>query len=353
MGVDLRTRYLGLELKNPLVVSACPLSGKVEMLRRLEEAGAAAAVLPSLFEEQIVHEQMEAYEYYEDPANSFGEALSYFPEVEDYNSGPDPYLRLIEEARKAVSMPIIGSLNGTSRGGWVRYAKLIQEAGADALELNVYFVAIDPHQSAADVEARYLDLVEAVRESISIPLAVKIGPYFSSLPNMAWRLMGSGADGLVLFNRFLQPDIDLETMAVTPNLVLSTSEELRLPLRWIAILRGFTDLSLAATTGVHAAEDVLKLLLAGADVTMIASALLKHGPGHLTTLLEGVRSWLEEKEYTSVEQMKGSLSQKNSPNPEAFERANYIKTLTSFIGGAIWGRAGGEVSPGPAPKAKV
>ena len=339
MGVDLRTRYLGLELKNPLVVSACPLSGKVDMLRRLEAAGAAAAVLPSLFEEQIVHDQMQAYEYYEDPANSFGEALSYFPEVVAYNSGPDPYLRLIEEARKAVSIPIIGSLNGTSRGGWVRHAELIQEAGADALELNIYFVAIDPQQTSADVEARYLDLVEAVRESISIPLAVKIGPYFSSLPNMAWRLMGAGADGLVLFNRFLQPDIDLETLAVAPNLVLSTSDELRLPLRWIAILRGFTDLSLAATTGVHTSRDVLKLLLAGADVTMTASALFKHGPEHLGTMLEGVRTWLEEREYTSVEQMKGSLSQKNCPNPEAFERANYIKTLTNFIGDAIWGKS--------------
>ena len=339
MGVDLRTRYLGLELKNPLVVSACPLSGKVDMLRRLEAAGAAAAVLPSLFEEQIVHDQMQAYEYYEDPSNSHGEALSYFPEVVAYNSGPDPYLRLIEEARKAVSIPIIGSLNGTSRGGWVRHAELIQEAGADALELNIYFVAIDPQQTSADVEARYLDLVEAVRESISIPLAVKIGPYFTSLPNMAWRLMGAGVDGLVLFNRFLQPDIDLETLTVAPNLVLSTSDELRLPLRWIAILRGFTDLSLAATTGVHTSRDVLKLLLAGADVTMTASALFKHGPEHLGIMLEGVRTWLEEREYTSVEQMKGSLSQKNCPNPEAFERANYIKTLTNFIGDAIWGKS--------------
>jgi dihydroorotate dehydrogenase (fumarate) len=339
MSVDLQTRYLGLELKNPLVVSACPLTGQVETLCRLEEAGAAAVVLPSLFEEQIVHDQMESFEYYEDPANSFREALTYFPELETYNPGPDSYLRSIEAAKAAVTIPVIGSLNGTSRGGWIRYARMIQEAGADALELNIYLVATDPEHTAADVEARYLELVQAVRETVSIPMAVKIGPFFSSLPHMARRLKAAGAGGLVLFNRFLQPDIDLETLAVTPHLVLSTSDELRLPLRWIAILRGQLDLSLAATTGVHTPADVLKLLLAGADVTMTASSLYKHGPGHIRTLLDGLRAWLEEKEYTSVEQMKGSVSQANSRDPEAFERANYVKTLTNFIGSAIWGKA--------------
>jgi dihydroorotate dehydrogenase (fumarate) len=339
MSIDLRTTYLGLELANPLVVSACPLTGKVETLQHLEEAGAAAAVLPSLFEEQLVHEEMEAYEYYEDPSHSFREALTYFPEVETYNAGAVEYLRHVEAAKRAVSIPIIGSLNGASRGGWVKYARRIQEAGADALELNVYLVAADPHTTAEGVEARYLDILADVRREVTIPVAVKIGPYFSALPNMARRLVAAGADGLVLFNRFLQPDIDLETLEVRPNLVLSESNELRLPLRWIAILRGQLRASLAATTGVHTAQDVLKLLLAGADVTMTASSLYKRGPGHIRTMLDGVHAWLEEKEYESVEQMKGSLSQANSPNPEAFERANYVKTLVNFIGGAIWGKS--------------
>jgi dihydroorotate dehydrogenase (fumarate) len=320
------------------------MTAQVETLCRLEEAGAAAAVMPSLFEEQIVHDQMALFEYYEDPANSFQEALTYFPELETYDPGPDSYLRTIESAKAVVTIPVLGSLNGTSRGGWTRYARMIQEAGADALELNIYLVATDPDRTAADVEARYLDLVAVVRDSVSIPMAVKIGPFFSSLPNIARRLEVAGANGLVLFNRFLQPDIDLETLAVTPNLVLSTSDELRLPLRWIAILRGQLGLSLAATTGVHTPQDVLKLLLAGADVTMTASSLYKNGPGHIRTLLDGVRTWLEEKEYASVEQMKGSVSQANSRDPEAFERANYVKTLTNFIGSAIWGKA--DWSPG-------
>ncbi len=339
MSVDLRTRYLGLELANPLVVSACTLTSKVETLVRLEEAGAAAVVLPSLFEEQIVHDEMESYMFYEDPSNSFSEALTYFPEVEDETTGPEMYLRHVEAAKAALTIPVIGSLNGTSQGGWVRYARLIQDAGADALELNVYYVVTDPDMTSSEVEYRYLQLVSDVRAAVSIPLAVKIGPYFSALPNMARRLVDTGADGLVLFNRFLQPDLDPETRGVTPRLVLSTSDELRLPLRWIAILRGRLRTSLAATTGVHAVEDVLKLLMAGADVTMLASALYKYGPDHLHTLLKGVRSWLEEKEYRSVEQMKGSASQVNSPDPAAFERANYIKTLTTFIGPAIWGIA--------------
>jgi dihydroorotate dehydrogenase (fumarate) len=339
MSADLRTRYLGLELKNPLVASASPLCGKVETLRRLEDAGAAAAVLPSLFEEQIVHEQMEEYEYYEDPAHSFFEALTYFPEVESYNSGTASYLRLIEAAKAAVDIPIIGSLNGATRGGWLRYARSIQEAGADAMELNIYFMAADPLTTAEGVEARYLDILSAVRSEVTIPVAVKVGPYFSAMANMAQKLVRAGADGLVLFNRFLQPDIDLDTLDVAPHLVLSTSEELRLPLRWIAVLRGQLRASLAATTGVHTAHDVIKLLLAGADVTMTASALFQNGPEHVGRLLQELVAWLDEKGYDSVEQMKGSLSQANSPHPEAFERANYVKTLVNFIGGSIWGRS--------------
>jgi dihydroorotate dehydrogenase (fumarate) len=332
MSVDLSTRYLGLALKNPLVVSACSLTGKLDTLRRLEDAGAAAAVLPSLFEEQIEHDEMAVHNFFEATSEAFPEALTFFPEVDDYNAGPDRYLQHLRDARAALSIPVIASLNGVSTGGWLRYAKLIQEAGADALELNVYLVATDPDETAEAVEARYVELVADVRRAVSIPLAVKIGPFFSSLPNMARKLTQVGADGLVLFNRFLQPEIDLDTLAVAPHLVLSTSDELRLPLRWVAILRHQVKASLAATSGVHTAEDVLKVLLAGADVAMLASALYKHGPNHLRKVLSGVRSWLEERDYESVTQMKGSLSQSNAPDPGAFERSNYIKTLVDFSG---------------------
>lgn len=340
MSVDLRSRYLGIELKNPVVVSACPMAANLDTLRRLEDAGAAAAVMPSLFEEQLVHDAMELFDYYESPAHSSHEAQSYFPELDSYDPGPDNYLRTIEAAKEAVDIPIIGSLNGVSRGGWTRYARMIEQAGADAIELNIYLVATDPDASAVDVESRYIELVQAVRETVAIPMAVKIGPFFSSLPNMARRLTYAGADGLVLFNRFLQPDIDLDTLTVTPNLVLSTGDELRLPLRWIAILRGRVGGSLAASSGVQAPGDIIKLLLAGADATMTASSLYRNGPGHIRTLVDGVRSWLEEREYSSVEQMKGSVSRENIKDPEAYERANYVKTLTTFIGGAIWGRPG-------------
>jgi dihydroorotate dehydrogenase (fumarate) len=330
MSVDLSTRYLGLELRNPIVVSACSMAGKLDNLRRFEDAGAGAVVLPSLFEEQIEHDEMAIHNFYEFTSEKFPEALSFFPDVGDYRTGPETYLKLVEDAKRTLSIPIIGSLNGTSVGGWTDHARQIEGAGADALELNIYYVVTDPEMTAVDVEERYLDLVHAVRESISIPLAVKIGAAFSALPNMARKLANAGADGLVLFNRFLQPDIDLETLKVSPHLVLSTSEELRLPLRWIAILRPQLELSLAATTGVHTAADAIKLLLAGADVTMTASALYRHGPGHLSTLLDGLTAWLTEKEYESVHQLRGSLSQVNAPDPDAFERANYIKTLIHF-----------------------
>ena len=333
MSVDLRTRYLGLELANPLVPSASPLTANVESLRRLQAAGAAAVVLPSLFEEQIEHEDMEIQHLNQLGAGAFGEATQgYFPDLDAYNTGPAAYLELVAQAKRELSIPVIGSLNGTTRGGWVRHGRLIEEAGADALELNVYLIATDPKAPAETVEREYLELVAAVRETVSIPLAVKIGPYFSSIAHMARRLVEAGADGLVLFNRFYQPDIDVEQLAVTPNLELSTSTELRLPLRWTAILRGRIDASLAVTTGVHTAEDVVKVVAAGADVTMTASALLSRGPEHLSTMLEGLRQWLVAHEYGSVEQLKGCLSQAASPDPAAFERANYMRTLVTYTG---------------------
>lgn len=333
MNVDLKTRYLGFELKNPLIASAGPTTGQAEGLRRLEEAGVGAVVLPSLFEEQILGEEIEVNKAYEYGSESFAEAITYRPDMPDYNIGPNSYLEHVAQAKKIMSVPVIGSLNGTSTGGWIEYGRMIQEAGADALELNIYFLATDPNQTGAEVEQRYLDLVAAVKQSVSIPLAVKVGPYFSSMANMARRLVEAGADGLVLFNRFFQPDINLETLEVAPHLVLSTSDELRLPLRWIAILRSFLDsTSLAATTGVHNAEDVIKLLLAGADVTMMTSNILQHGPFSACRVLNDLRGWLVENEYRSVEQLKGSLSQKNSPDPAAFERSNYVKTITSYSG---------------------
>jgi len=332
MSVDLGTTYLGLKLANPVVVSASPLSERLDVLKRLEDAGAAAAVLPSLFQEQIEHDELETHKLHAFGTESFAEALDYFPELDDYNTGPDRYLELIASAKKNVSIPIIASLNGSSRGGWERFARLIEQAGADALELNVYFVPTDPGVDGAAVEAQYLDLIGAVRASVSLPLAVKIGPYFSSLPHMARRMIEAGANGLVLFNRYLQPDLDPESLTVTPDLVLSTPHELRLPLRWAAILRGRVQASLAVTSGVHSARDVVKALLVGADVTMMASALLQKGPDHVRQVLAELRNWLAEFEYSSVEQMKGSMSQVNSPDPSAFERANYMKALISYTG---------------------
>ena len=290
MSADLRTRYLGMELANPVVPSASTLSSRIDTLRRLQDAGASAVVMQSLFEEQIEREGLEIHLVLERGTESFAEALTYLPELEDYNIGPEAYLRHLELTKRELEIPVIGSLNGSSPGGWVRHARLIEDAGADALELNVYFVAADPNLTSSEVEQLYIDLVAAVRSSVEIPLAVKVGPFFSSMANIARRLVEAGADGLVLFNRFLQPDIDLATLDVDPTLHLSTSEELRLPLRWVAILRGRVDTSLAATTGVHTWEDAVKLILAGADVTMMASALFKHGPEHVTTVLDGIKA---------------------------------------------------------------
>jgi dihydroorotate dehydrogenase (fumarate) len=320
-----------MKLKNPLGVSASSLTGNLDMLRRLEDAGASVAVLPSLFEEQIEHEEVEVARLYDFQTESFAESLTHFPELHGYNTGPDEYLDHLEAAKKASSIPVIGSLNGSSEGGWIRYAKLIQESGADALELNIYFIPTNPLMTSQDVEQRYVDLVVAVRESVSIPLAVKIGPNFTALPNFAQRLVEAGADGLVLFNRYLEADIDLESLDFKPDLVLSNRHEARVPIRWIAILRDeLPRTSFAATSGVHRMQGAIKLLLAGADAVMMASILLMKGPEFLTTLLDGVRTWLEENEYASVEQLKGSMSRGNCPDPSALERANYTKALTSY-----------------------
>jgi dihydroorotate dehydrogenase (fumarate) len=336
MSVDMSTRYLGLELSGPIVPSASTLSSRIDTLKRLQDAGASAIVMQSLFEEQIEHEELEIHRFLETGVDSNPEASSYFPELEDYNTGPDQYLRHLERTKRELEIPVIGSLNGSSDGGWVRYARLIQDAGADALELNVYSVAADMGLTAEAVEAGYLGLVGDVRASVSIPLAVKVGPYFTAFGNMARRLVEAGADGLVLFNRFMQPDIDLQTLGVDPTIHLSTSEEARLPLRWVAILRGRIECSLAATRGVHTWEDATKLVLAGADVAMMASALFRHGPERLGEVLDGVRTWLEEREYTSLEQAKGSLSQVSCPDPVAFERSNYMKAVVSYSSAYDW-----------------
>lgn len=330
MSVDLRTRYLGLDLKHPIVASASPLTGSIDSLKRLQAAGVAAVVLPSLFEEQIEHDEMATHNLMMSGAELSPEAHGFFPEMLNYRTGPDQYLKLIADAKQALTVPVIASLNGYTPGGWTGIAKKFQDAGADAIELNVYFLAASVDDTSAEVEQRYVDLVESVTQQVSIPVAVKVAPYFSAMANMAARLTRAGASGLVLFNRFLQPDIELDELEVAPHLVLSTSDELRLALRWIAILRGRVEASLAATGGAHTPEDVLKLLLAGADCVMLASSLLSKGPDHVSTLVQGVHNWMSEREYTSVAQMKGSLSQQSCPDPDAFERANYMKALKTY-----------------------
>jgi dihydroorotate dehydrogenase (fumarate) len=335
MSVDLGTQYLGLKLNNPVVISACPLTEPLDSLRRLEDAGAAAAVFPSLFEEQIEHDEVELTRVHEFGTESFAEALTYFPEAQQYQFETDTYLESIAAAKKSLAIPVIGSLNGVSDGGWIRYARLIQEAGADALELNIYFIPADVDLPGEEVESRYLELVRSVKKSISIPLAVKIGPYFSSPANMAKRLVEAGADGLVLFNRFLQPEIDLEELAVRPRLAFSTPYELLLPIRWVAVLHGRLAASLAITSGIHDADGMLQALLTGADVGMIASVLYQKGFGQIGTILRGMSEWMEEKEYESVAQLRGSMSLENCPDPSAFARGNYMKTLTSFTGQPI------------------
>jgi len=328
--MDLSTTYMGLSLKNPLVPSASPLSREIGTIRQLEDSGAAAIVMYSLFEEQIKIEAEALDHFLSHGTESFAEALSYFPEPTDYRRGPDEYLKHIQQAKEAVDIPIIGSLNGVSLGGWIDYARKIEEAGADALELNVYFIPTDPKVSAQEVDDLYVEILREVKSHVRIPVAIKLGPYFSALAYMAQRLDQAGADALVLFNRFYQPDINLEKLEVVPNVLLSTPQAMRLPLRWIAILYGHIQADMAATSGIHTAEDVLKMLMVGANVTMMCSALLKNGPGHLKKVLADLATWMEEHEYESVQQMRGSLSQRACPEPAAFERANYMKALTHY-----------------------
>jgi dihydroorotate dehydrogenase (fumarate) len=327
---DLSTKYLGLSLKNPLVASASPLSKKVDTVRKLEEAGASAVVMYSLFEEQITHDSRVLDHYLSFGTDSFQEAMSFFPEMDHYNVGPEGYLEHIARLKKAVNIPIITSLNGVSSGGWVDYAKRIQEAGADALELNFYYVPTFKDITASELEKAYVKLVTDIRTEIRIPLAVKLSPFFTALPHFAAEVVKAGANGLVCFNRFIQPDLDIEEKTVNPNHVLSTSAELRLPLRWVAILYGKVNADLALTSGVHTPEDMVKALMAGASVTELASELIEKGPSRAGELLAGLTEWMEAHEYTSVRQMIGSMSQKNVAEPAAFERGNYMKALQSF-----------------------
>ena len=328
--MEMQTDYLGLTLKNPIVPAASPLTHSVDGIRRLEEAGAGAVVMYSLFEEQINSESFYLDYYLSHGADSFAESLSYFPEMETYNVGPDEYLELIRKAREAVDIPIIGSLNGVSTGGWIDYAHLIEQAGANALELNVYYIPTNTAMSGIEVEYLYLDILRDVKNAVSIPVSMKLSPFFSSTANMAHRLSEAGADGLVFFNRFYQPDFDLEKLEVVSRLVLSNSDELRLPLRWVSILYGRVPVDFAITSGIHTHRDVLKALMAGAKVAMIASELLQKGIYRITELLIEIQRWMEMYEYSSVSQMIGSMSQQNVAEPAAFERANYMKMLAAF-----------------------
>jgi dihydroorotate dehydrogenase (fumarate) len=327
MTVDLRTDYLGLHLANPLVASAGPLTGDVATLRRLGDAGIGAVVLPSLFEEDVVGESMFAHDLYAPPDGVSADSDNYFPELADAPTIVERHLRLVADAKAALSVPVIASVNGTSPSGWERYASDLAAAGADAIECNTYFVAADASHSATDVEAHLLDLVRALRDALTVPISVKLSPYFSATAHVAREVIAAGADGLVLFNRFYQPDIDLETLDVAPTLDLSTSADLRLPLRWVAILRGQVEASLALSSGVHTRDDVVKAVLAGADAVMTTSALLRHGPEHVAVLLRGLSDWLDEHEYESVGQARGSVSRVAAADPDAYERSNYVEVI--------------------------
>lgn len=328
--MDLSTTYLGIKLKNPLVPSASPLMESIDNIKHLEDAGASAVVLHSLFEEQISDEALSLHYHTTQGSESFAEALSYFPEPSDYTFGGDEYIEHLRKAKKAVDIPVIGSLNGVTTGGWLKYANHMQDAGADAIELNLYNLSTDPAVSGSQLEDAYVKVAEAVRNEVTIPVAIKLSPFFTSLPAIARRFHDTGINGLVLFNRFYQPDFDIDKVKVYSHLQLSNSSDIRLPLRWIGILYGKVDMSLAATTGVHKAEDVIKLLMAGADVTMLASALLKNGVDYLKQVLFDLEEWLIRKEYESIEQLKGSMSQKAVEEPAAYERALYLKELMSY-----------------------
>ncbi len=328
--MDLTTKYLGMTLRSPLVPSACHLWGEVDNLKRLEDAGASAVVLESLFEEELSLERQELFHHLTHGTESFAEALTYFPEPEEFNLGPEEYLNHIRRAKEAVDIPIIPSLNGTSVGGWIEYSQKMEQAGADALELNIYYIPTDLNLTAEQVDLTYVDILKAVKSAVTIPVAVKLSPFFSNTANVAKRLEEAGADGLVLFNRFYQPDIDLENLELFPNLLLSTPQAMRLPLTWIGILYGRIQADLAATSGIHHTADVLKMLMVGANVTMLCSSLIKHGIDHLAKIEGEMREWMEEHEYQSVHQMQGSMSQKNCENPSAFERAQYMRALINY-----------------------
>jgi len=333
--MDLTTNYLGLKLRTPLVVAASPLSEDLDNIKRMADAGASAIVLYSLFEEQLRQDRLELSRRLENGSDSFAEALSYFPEPDEFRLGPEEYLKHIAAAKKAVKIPIIASLNASSNGGWTSYAKQIQQAGADALELNIYYIPTNLELTGTEVERTYLDILKAVKAEVKIPVAVKLSPFFSSFANMAKRLDQAGANGLVLFNRFYQPDIDLETLEVKPDILLSTPMAMRLPLRWIALLHGRINASLAATSGIHRATDVLKMLMAGADVTMLCSTLLRHGIPKITVIERDLIIWMKEHDYKSVRQLKGSLSQENCAEPAAFERAQYMKAIGGQINATL------------------
>lgn len=328
--MDLSTHYLGLKLRSPLVPSACPLTRELDEIRRAEDAGAGAVVLPSVFEEQIRRESADLDLAIEQATDVSAEAQSYFPQVGEFRIGPEDYLEHVQAAKRAVKIPVIASLNGSSLGGWTEYARKIQAAGADALELNIYYIPTDPDLTSAEVEKTYLDILKAVKGAVTLPVAVKLSPFFSSMANMARQLDDAGANGLVLFNRFYQPDIDIDKLEVEHSLLLSTPQARRLPLRWVAILHGRIRASLAATSGIHTAFDALKVLMAGADVTMLCSVLLRKGMPQIAAIEKEMRLWMEKHEYDSVTQLKGSLSQKNCPDPSAFERAQYMRLLATW-----------------------
>ena len=328
--MDLSTTYLGLKLRSPLMPSACPLTRELDEIKRAEDAGAGAIVLPSVFEEQLKRESEELDAMLEKGTESYAESLSYFPQVGEFRLGPDDYLEHIAKAKQATKLPVIASLNGTSVGGWTDYAKKIQQAGADALELNIYYIPTDPDLTGAEVENTYLEILKSVKQAVKLPVSVKLSPFFSNMANMARKLDTAGADGLVLFNRFYQPDIDLENLEVEHSILLSTPQARRLPLRWVAILFGRVKASLAATSGIHTAFDALKMLMAGADVTMLCSVLLRKGMPHIAVIEQELKQWMEEHEYESIAQMKGSMSQQKCPDPSAFERAQYMRLISTW-----------------------